>query len=423
MSSGGRSSSSSLRSAGKPFGRRVDRPAQPGEERVQLLGARFAVADSVGLELARRRPQVGDTGSVSAANWSRRVSVARDSRRKVGKTVNSVLEVLVALGGGREHRLARCGSGRASWPWRSESASKTSPPLRTKPLTASRWLSRIRSARSASSANGSRLAIATERSSPRPRSAAACALHPGLERGPGLRCRRCGRSRRAGPTSDDLRRRQVAALGQRRRLVAARGQLDVGLAEQRLLAQDRPRVVGDRRVARVQLDRRLGVARVAQVDRLDLADRDAGDPHVRLLGELRRLVERRPEPVALRLQRDRAAERDPQEQRQGEAREREADGDQDPGDCRWPGLHRLTSGAGGSRRMRRVERADRSALSGTLVSCCSVRRNGRGAASALGEAGGRGRTGARRRARSGPVRVLEQKSALVLWLSQASQNR
>ena len=76
-----------------------------------------------------------------------------------------------------------------------------------------------------------------------------------------------------------------------------------------------------------------------QADRLHLADRDAGDPHVGLDRELGRLVERDREPVALGLQRQRAAEGDPQEQRQREAREREADRDQDAGDCGRAGLH------------------------------------------------------------------------------------
>ena len=63
----------------------------------------------------------------------------------------------------------------------------------------------------------------------------------------------------------------------------ARRQLDVGLAEQRLLAQDRLRVGGDRRVGGVELDRRLGLAAVGELDVLDLADRDAGDAHVGLV--------------------------------------------------------------------------------------------------------------------------------------------
>ena len=119
------------------------------------------------------------------------------------------------------------------------------------------------------------------------------------------------------------------------------GELDVGLAEQRLLAQDRLRVGGDRRELRLDLD--LGLGRVlavdpligrGQLDRLHLADRDAADPHVGLLGELGRLGEVGGDPVALGLQRDRPAEGDPEEEDQPEAREREADRDEDASD-RW----------------------------------------------------------------------------------------
>ena len=87
----------------------------------------------------------------------------------------------------------------------------------------------------------------------------------------------------------------VAAVGQLRPVGVARGQLDVGLAEQRLGAQDRPRAARDRPV----LGRRCRsspapVRRRAQIDRLHFADRDAGDPHVGLLGELGRLAGRGP---------------------------------------------------------------------------------------------------------------------------------
>ena len=125
---------------------------------------------------------------------------------------------------------------------------------------------------------------------------------------------------------DRLRRPGVRALGSlgggserdRRRglpgLLPER-QLDVGLAEQRLLAQDRPGVAGDRRELGFDLDLRLGRVLAVdplvdrrQLDRLDLADRDAADPHVRLGGELGRLREVGGDPVALGLQRDRPAE-------------------------------------------------------------------------------------------------------------------
>ena len=116
----------------------------------------------------------------------------------------------------------------------------------------------------------------------------------------------------------------------------AGGQLDVGLAEERLLAKDGLGVGGDRRVLRVDLDHGLsGVLAVhalvgrRQGNGLDLADRDAADADVGLLRELGRLGEVGRDLVALGLQRDRATERHPQEQDQAEARQREADCDQD----------------------------------------------------------------------------------------------
>ena len=146
----------------------------------------------------------------------------------------------------------------------------------------------------------------------------------------------------------DRRRRVVAAICRRRSCRTARwrrppvlalrvdlgagGELDVGLAQQRLLAQDRLRVRGDRRVLRVDLDRRRGsrCPSGGQLEVLHLADGDAADADVGLLLERDRLREVGGEAVALRLERDRAAEGDPEEEQQREARQREADRDQDP---------------------------------------------------------------------------------------------
>jgi hypothetical protein len=108
----------------------------------------------------------------------------------------------------------------------------------------------------------------------------------------------------------------------RKRIVGLhpRRQLHVALAEQRLLAQDRPGVVGYRRELAVELDRHVSVPVVGERDRLHLAHRYAGDPHVGLHRELRReLLEGNHDAVALGLQRQRPAEGDPQEQRQAEA--------------------------------------------------------------------------------------------------------
>jgi hypothetical protein len=62
----------------------------------------------------------------------------------------------------------------------------------------------------------------------------------------------------------------------------------------------------------------------------DLAHRHAGDAHVGLEAELGGLGERDLEAVALRLERDRAAEGQPQEQQQPEARQREQHHREDP---------------------------------------------------------------------------------------------
>src|SRR5215211_3351536 len=117
------------------------------------------------------------------------------------------------------------------------------------------------------------------------------------------------------------------------------GELDVGLAEQRLLPQDRARVRVDGRELRVDLDRRLGrvlprdtLIGGRELDRLDLPDRDARDPYVGLRRELRRLREVGGDLVALRLRRNRTPERDPQEQDQAEAGQREADRHENPAD-------------------------------------------------------------------------------------------
>ena len=77
---------------------------------------------------------------------------------------------------------------------------------------------------------------------------------------------------------------QLAAV---RHLAGARGpgrELHVGLPQQRLLAQDRARVLRNRRVARVDLDLGVRQARVrVRLLLLDAAHPHAGDPHVRLL--------------------------------------------------------------------------------------------------------------------------------------------
>ncbi len=103
-------------------------------------------------------------------------------------------------------------------------------------------------------------------------------------------------------------------------------ELEVGLAEQRLLPEDRLRVLRDRGVLLVELDLD-DRARTALVEllRLDLSDVHARHPDVGLLGERRRLLHVHREAVALGVERHRAAEREPEEDQDREHRERERD--------------------------------------------------------------------------------------------------
>jgi hypothetical protein len=104
--------------------------------------------------------------------------------------------------------------------------------------------------------------------------------------------------------------RELASLGEHGAALVLRRpghQLDERLTEQRLAPQHRPRVRWDRRVGGVDLD--LGPGQLAILgDADDVADVDAGHPHVRLSDQLGRVAVERREAVALRLQRDRPAE-------------------------------------------------------------------------------------------------------------------
>ena len=173
---------------------------------------------------------------------------------------------------------------------------------------------------------------AAERSWPRPWIAIASVLHPFLEGGPGARVEgaedlvdldRLG----------DVGGRQRAAVLELRAVAVAGRQFDVGLGEQRLGAQDRPRVLRDRRVLVVDVDRRDRQLAGLAFDALDFADVDAGDPHVRLLGELGRLVEGDRDLVGLRLERRRPAEGDPEEEQDPEAGQGEAGDHEELASC------------------------------------------------------------------------------------------
>ena len=186
--------------------------------------------------------------------------MARLSRRKVGKILKISSRSCVALRGSREH-IGRVLDSPRSCPDRSESAPNASPAVTDE--VAQRHVLAVEHAQQAIGAVGER-GQARQRDGEigaAPAQRRRLSLHPGLEGGPGLRIEGTEdlvELHRVG----DLRRGQRAALGQRLCLVAAGRQLHIGLAEEGLLPQDRPRVVGDRRVLAVQLDRRLGVAGV-----------------------------------------------------------------------------------------------------------------------------------------------------------------
>ena len=318
-------------------------------------GASLPRSISVGLSSRAAGRSCWTSGSVSTAKRSSRSRVSRCSSRKVGSATNASWRALVAGSGGREHRLGV-----------RDQAAELSPALaerlehlagvahelaRGEPLA-------VEDAKQPVEVGGERPQVADRR---REVGAAVTqrdrdVLLPGLERRPRRLVER---------TEDlvqldgvrDLRPRQLAplrqgVLRQRAGVLGARGELDVGLPQQRLLAQDRAGVVGDRRVPLIDLELGVGEPLVAELDRLDATDRDSGDSDVGLDRKLGRLVERDRHPIALGLQRGRAAEREPQEQQQPEAGDRERDRDQELNRCRRAGLHQqppsasISSGVG-----------------------------------------------------------------------------
>ena len=212
-----------------------------------------------------------------------------------------------------------------SWPSSCVSAPKTWPVPRTSSETCSAWPSSTVSRSLPSSAKAGRLPSASLRSRPRPATALERSCCQRLEALARLRIERL----------EDLvelhrlghaRVAEEAAVGHRaRRALVTRRHLDVGLAQQRLLAQDGAGVLGDRRVLAVELEGGHGAVGMRGVDRLvaHLAHADAGHPHVGLQAELRGLREGDLDLVALGLERDRAAEAEPQEEQQAEARQGE----------------------------------------------------------------------------------------------------
>src|SRR5262249_48953200 len=145
-------------------------------------------------------------------------------------------------------------------------------------------------------------------------------------------------------------------------------------------------------------------AAVGEVLADDLADAHAGDPYVGLIGQRRRLGERDLDPVALGLERDRAAERQPQEHQQPEARDREHDHREQPGDG-WGLLGHYFAQA--SDDVRIGVSIARNSSSGCSWTICSIVEHE--APSVTG--------------RNTPLASELENSWLAMWSTQASQNR
>ena len=318
-----------------------------GEERVERVEYRAELAERL---LQRRQPLSSPPGSAAAtpaarsrgrarggaprrasarrrwrpaAAWrrpaapsrrgvSRRSRVRSASRSNVGRICSDS-----ASGSLASARPPKVCSSPVTVPWSARSSadsdSSTAPVSRTRPRTAGRSARTVSVICSASSRKGPMLPSPSERSMPRPRRARA----PVAERlrvaarvssSKALRISSNWVASSTEPTpssppsgsgfaasasaSETLRRRAqrdgglLPAAGGR---LAPRRQLDVGLALQGLLADDRARVGADRRVLRLDLELRGGrvlpvdadVGR-RQLDRLHRADGDAADPHVGL---------------------------------------------------------------------------------------------------------------------------------------------
>ncbi len=326
-SSGGKSSRNSFRRAGKAVGARAITGIRPSKKPF-ASGASLPKATSVGESCSAAGTSWRISGSVLTAKVLSRLRVSFDSSRKVGKARKSAsmswsrlavvwktaLELWIRL---------------ASSPSLPRSAWKVVAPLRRSWPTASRWVSRTRKSFSNSVKVGSNWPIAYDRLWPWPLIATAASC---------IHSWKAARVLRVEGAEDlvelhrfgDVCLGNGAAVGQLRAVARAGGEFDVGLAEQRLGAQDRPGRLGQRRVLVVDVDRRQRLLAVRrQGDALDFADVDAGDADVGLFGELGRLVEGNLDFVGLRLERGRAAEGDPEEEQDPEARQREAGDDQE----------------------------------------------------------------------------------------------
>ena len=272
-------------------------------------GASGSASESVGSRARAAGRRSRTSGRASRETVSTSASVGCSSRSVVGRmrtvSASSAFRRAVAPRSTSSERTSP-----ESWPWRRPSDSKTWPLSEISRRTARCWLSSTRTRSPASSANGDRLPSAAFTSSPRPANARAV---PFRNR---WRSSRVGlSSARRISSSSTVGRTWVAgssaSSGRSPLSSVARRQLDVGLAEERLQPQRRPRVLRDRRVRGVDLD--LDARRgLDLLGLLHVAHGHARDAHVGVVGELGGLLEVRLEAVALRGDRRRAPERRPE---------------------------------------------------------------------------------------------------------------
>ena len=310
-------------------------------------GDRSPRSRSVGARSCAGSRRSRTSGSVLRAKSSSRRTVARVSRRKVGKTWK-----VSASASSREASAPKVASPFVirprSWPSSRDTAWKTRPVSRKTRLSATSCSASGRSRSAPPSKNGAALPSESLKS----RAKLPLVTMPAS-------WSHCWNALRVVGVEDaedlveldrvvHVRSRQRAAVGELLGARVARRELDVGLAQQALLAEDRARVAADRSEAVVQLHlHRRGAPAGTELLRLDLADVHARHPDVGLLHEQRGLREVRLEAIALGPERQRAAERRPQEHQQRRHGQREADHGCDASDAGRVLVHGSVTGRSG----------------------------------------------------------------------------
>ena len=307
------------RAAGKPARGGVDQRPEVAEERLEVGRERRQVAQRR-RQLARGRAQLRDerVGRRARSAVSRAI-VARDSRSNVGRAMNACLQRVVARRRRREHARRSSRSGSRSWPSRSVSASKTDARVRDQPPH--RRLLAVEDVDQDGGVLGERrrgCRAPSLRSRPWPVIASACVCIQtwNAARVRGSKVRRISSS---STVVGDLARRPAArprASAARRSCPASARRRSPPAASSGAASRARPTAAARTATSSSIVTTRAARSRVSGSIALTLPDGHAGDPHVGLRGELGGLGERGRDAVALRLERDRAAEGQPQEQQQ-----------------------------------------------------------------------------------------------------------